>query len=89
MPKTWNLYRDRGKIPKGALFMGRPSKWGNPYVLNRDGTRAEVISKFREYFTQQVSTGKLDPEEIRGVDGICFCAPQPCHVDIILAAANT
>ena len=88
MPRMWNLNRDRGKIPVGAVFMGRGSKWGNKFHIGLDGTRAEVIAKYREWFTQKVSAGDLDPEEVRGKDGICYCYPQPCHGDIVLAAAN-
>jgi hypothetical protein len=29
----------------GAVYIGRGSKWGNPFVIGRDGTRAEVIAK--------------------------------------------
>ena len=88
MPKMWNLKRDRGRIPKGAVYMGRGSKWGNPYRIGLDGTRAEVIEKYHEWFAQQIGAGHLDPEEVRGKDGICYCAPQPCHGDVVLALAN-
>ncbi len=27
------------------VYVGRPSKWGNPFVIGRDGRRGEVIRK--------------------------------------------
>jgi len=27
------------------VYIGRPSKWGNPFVIGRDGSRADVIAK--------------------------------------------
>jgi hypothetical protein len=29
------------------VYIGRPSKWGNPFQIGRDGTRDEVIAKYR------------------------------------------
>lgn len=31
----------------------RPSKWGNPFVIGRDGTRDEVIDKFEKWIQTQ------------------------------------
>lgn len=33
-------------IPEDAVYIGRGSKWGNPFVIGRHGTRAEVIAKY-------------------------------------------
>ncbi|PIW12451.1 MAG: hypothetical protein COW35_01440, partial [Candidatus Infernicultor aquiphilus] len=29
------------------VYIGRPSKWGNPFTIGKDGTRSEVIEKYR------------------------------------------
>jgi hypothetical protein len=29
------------------VYIGRPSKWGNPYVMKRESDRAEVIAQYR------------------------------------------
>ena len=34
---------------KKSQYIGRPSKWGNPFTIGRDGTRAEVIEKYARY----------------------------------------
>lgn len=69
--------------PTGDLvYIGRPSKWGNPFVIGRDGTRREVIEKYRDHVTS-------DPllmeslHELRGKDLACWCHPLPCHGDVL------
>lgn len=37
----------------GAVYIGRRSKWGNPFVIGRDGTRAEVIAKYAVWLADQ------------------------------------
>jgi len=31
------------------IYIGRPSKWDNPFVIGRDGSRKEVIAKYRAW----------------------------------------
>ena len=89
MPKVWNK-RDP-LTPKDALYVGRPTKWGNPYVIGRDGTRAEVIAKYKDFLTDLIYTSDLfmaDLHELRGRDLVCWCAPKACHADVLLELAN-
>ena len=73
-----NKYKDR--IPKDAVYIGRGSKWGNPFVIGKDGTRDEVIDMFIEYLLKDRLL--LDQvKELRGKDLVCFCAPRRCHGD--------
>lgn len=71
----------------GGVYVGRPTKWGNPFVIGPDGTREEVIQKYREWLKARMVEG-LDPSELRGKDLVCWCAPLPCHADILLEVAN-
>jgi len=80
-PKVLNERTDT--IPPDAIYCGRPSKWGNPFIIGKDGTRSEVCDKFEK----QILT-KLDVSELRGKDLVCFCAPLRCHCDAILKKAN-
>lgn len=82
MPRVWNK-RDPN-VPADAVYVGRPSKWGNPYVIGRDGTREEVIRKFRDH-----RAGLLGVSELRGKHLVCWCAPKPCHADVLLELANS
>lgn len=73
-----------------AIYIGRSSKFGNPYHMREDGgdhSRAESISRYRVWFRAKVQT---DPEfreaveELRGETLGCWCRPSPCHGDIIV-----
>lgn len=74
-------------IPAGAVYIGRPSKWGNPFVEGKDGTRAEVIAKYTDWLWRNERL-LADLHELRGKDLVCWCAPQPCHGDVLLELAN-
>ena len=82
MPKVWN--KRNKDAPPGAVYVGRPSKWGNPFMVGRDGTREEVITKYLYWLPDS----GLDPTELRGKDLLCWCAPLPCHGDLLLKLAN-
>lgn len=85
MPKVHNKYNNTAPI--GSVYIGRPSKWGNPFVIGKDGTRDEVIAKFEQYLLNNtVLLAQID--ELRGKDLICFCAPQACHGDILIKYSN-
>lgn len=69
------------------VYIGRPSKWGNPFVIGRDGSRAEVIAKYRAWIVAQPALmNALD--ELRGRDLVCWCAPLACHGDVLIDLAN-
>lgn len=39
--------------PPDAVFIGRPSKWGNPYIIGKHGTREQVIAAYRQWLVLQ------------------------------------
>ena len=92
MPKVLNKRTDH--ILPDAIYVGRPSKWGNPYLIRRDGDRKRVVERYQErlgfLLTQPGSKEALlkDLEELRGHDLVCWCAPLPCHADVLLELAN-
>jgi len=89
MPRVLNKRTDT--IPPDAVYVGRPSKWGNPYIIGRDGTRKEVIKKYRLYLNHLIDAGFIltfNVDELRGKDLVCWCSPLPCHADILLELAN-
>ena len=85
MPHPLVVHKDHRKFD---TYIGRPSKWGNPFVIGRDGTREEVIAKYRDLLP--VLPGRLEEirTELRGHKLGCFCAPQPCHGDVLAAIAT-
>jgi hypothetical protein len=68
------------------VYVGRPSKWGNPFTIGRDGTRLEVINKYADWLLNE---GPFDDlHELRGKVLGCWCSPKPCHGDVLLWYAN-
>lgn len=89
MPRVLNERDLKGRRPTSAVYVGRPSKWGNPFQIGKDGTREEVIAKFR---TRLLSTDDMVQDakrELAGKDLICWCAPLPCHADVLMEVANS
>lgn len=69
------------------IYVGRPSAWGNVYHVGIDGTREEVIAKHRAWLLKQpILLARLP--ELRGKILGCWCAPKPCHADILAELAN-
>jgi len=66
---------------------GRPSKWGNPFVIGKDGTRDQVVEKFREWVVLQPNL-MAALGELKGRDLVCWCAPAKCHADVLIELAN-
>ena len=87
MCKVLNARKVGKRSDATRTYIGRPSKWGNPFVIGRDGSRAEVIAKYRAWIvTQPALMGSLD--ELRGRDLICWCSPLACHGNVLIELAN-
>ena len=69
------------------VYIGRPSKWGNPFKSGRDGTSEEVIEKYREWITYRPDLLEA-LHEIKGKVLGCWCKPKPCHGDILVRLAE-
>ena len=76
------------------VYVGRGSKWGNPYS-HKEGTlaeevvasRSEAIKKYKEYLlSNEDLMGSLP--ELKGKVLGCWCKPKSCHGDILLKYAN-
>ena len=69
------------------LYIGRPSIWGNPFVIGKDGTRADVVRKYREWvLTQPALLAKIG--SLKGKKLGCWCSPDACHGDVLAEMAN-
>lgn len=87
MPVVLNRTLMNTAALQGRVYVGRPSKWGNQFLIGRDGTRDEVIAKHRAaLLLNKKLLGELS--ELRGKDLVCYCAPLPCHADTLLELAN-
>lgn len=94
MPKVYNIYKDKD-IPKDAINIMRPSKWGNSYshlsnttAKYKVKTRQEAVDMFEEDILKNPKLIKEIKEVFNGKDVMCCCAPLPCHGDIYIKIAN-
>jgi hypothetical protein len=69
------------------VYIGRPSRWGNPFVIGRDGDRAQVIAKYREWILKNPLLLQQLPR-LRGKRLGCWCKPLPCHGDVLAELAD-
>ena len=79
----------RDSSTSNAVYIGRGSKWGNPYRIkdySNPEERLQVIELYRINELPKFSQAEL--ETLRGRNLICYCAPLPCHGDVLLEAAN-
>lgn len=65
------------------VYIGRPSKWGNPYIIGVHGDREEVIQKYEKHVRTSPILMRALPELQGKVLG-CWCPPRPCHGDVLL-----
>ena len=66
-------------------YIGRPSILGNPFEIGKDGTRKEVIRKFKEYAVERLKSDRMFRKAILDCEGktiACWCKPQDCHGDV-------
>lgn len=77
----------------GRAMPGRAgSPLGNPYKIGPDGDREQVIYQYREWLEVQVYINNAVRSELRrlvdlarrrDVTLLCWCAPLPCHGDVV------
>jgi hypothetical protein len=86
MAKVLNK-REHG-IPTGAVYVGRPSKWGNPFHMASEKDRLDVLMKYQTWLLDQPELVEAAMQELRGKDLVCWCAPKACHASLLLWIAN-
>jgi len=101
-PKRIQRRRVKGwRMPEGAIYVGRPTKWGNPFKVP---TPSEISGITREeahdiavkvYGWELMIEGpgfelaQAAKRELRGHDLVCWCRlDEPCHADVLLRVAN-
>jgi hypothetical protein len=81
-PRAVHCKRERHHI-----YIGRPSKWGNPFVVGKHGTREHVIERYEHWLRENDELMAALPE-LRGKVLGCWCAPSACHGDVLARLAN-
>jgi hypothetical protein len=70
------------------VYVGRPSPFGNPFVIGRAGDRGTVIRTYRAWLLAQPALVERARRELAGKVLGCWCAPSPCHGDVLADVAN-
>jgi len=71
------------KYEKGDINCGRPSKWGNPYIIGKDGDREEVLQKYKKYLFNDPDLIIEARKELKDKVLECYCKPLKCHCDLL------
>lgn len=81
------LNRKTDTIPKGAVYVGRPSSFGNPFPIRGANTREVVIEKYRRWFEYKATRDLVFMAALRKLRTatalVCFCRPLACHGTVI------
>lgn len=92
--EAYDVYIGRGRDPRG----GEPGEWGNPFSHRPSrvagvivvGSISEAIERYRHYLWEEIRSGRLPLARLAALHGKrlgCWCAPGPCHGDVLQAAA--
>lgn len=89
-PRVLNKRNLGRSLPPDSVYVGRPSAFGNPFVVDRDGTREECVALFAEWIMlpEQAPLRERVRSELAGKHLVCWCAPQACHADVLVQIAN-
>ncbi len=89
-----NIYIGR----KGVVFINKkryPEKdsiWCNPYKINKDGNRDDVLNKYEIYIRNKLEKDESLQNELKKLKNKnlgCWCAPEPCHGNILVKLLST
>jgi hypothetical protein len=89
MPRRIQCRRDRPwqTTPK-AVYVGRPSRWGNSYRVGVHGTAAQCVRLYATHYGANAAYRAEVRAALAGKDLACWCKPdQPCHADVLLCWA--
>jgi hypothetical protein len=100
MPQRIQRKRTKGwKMPEGAVYVGRPTVFGNPWMIGQQVgpatppmTRQQAADNYRKFVIANAKSPeqcRLPLSRLRGKDLACWCRlDQPCHADVLLEIAN-
>lgn len=89
MPRRIQRRRTKGwRMPAGAVYVGRGTKWGNPYRVEAGADPRAVIRAYRALLARETIRAEIR-RALAGKDLACWCPlDRPCHADVLLAIAN-
>lgn len=93
IPKRIQRKRSKGwKMPENTVYVGRPTKWGNPFKVGDAGVSSneDAVQLFRKMVANRPPAFFAHvKEDFKGKDLACWCKEgEPCHADVLLEIAN-
>ena len=92
MARIVNLKHEPDAVANGAVRVDRRTRWGNPFVVGRDGTREQVVARYRADLWRRIRAGEIALADLAALDGkrlACHCWPtRPCHAEVLARAAS-
>ena len=92
------------RMPDNTVKVDRTTKWGNPFIIGKHGTRKECVDQYALLVTSHPHfSGKVPIDRqratldyvqqnlhlLRGHNLACWCPlNEPCHADVLLQLAN-
>ncbi len=97
--KVLNFYHIGKIIPENSVYIGREnskfnlleSKFANPFPINENQNRQEVIDKYKTWLWNQIKNGSITEKDILSLDNkdlVCYCSPLNCHGDVLIKAVE-
>ena len=87
-----------GVDPPGAIYVGRPSPWGNPFRMRSEADRDRVCDQFESYAVQHAANEPKWLDPLRGKDLVDWCCNDDgegnitgsrCHAQTLRRLANS
>jgi hypothetical protein len=83
-----NVYIGR----KGIVFIDKVrypknnSIWSNPFKIDKNNDRSDVIKKYKNYIVQKIESENLQDQllQLENKNLGCWCHPEPCHGDVLV-----
>ena len=76
----------------GIVRIDRRTRWGNPFSITDDVSRAEVIALYRQDLWRRIRAGEVALEDLAALESqtlLCWCRPRlACHGDVLARAAQ-
>jgi hypothetical protein len=82
LPSDPHVLNIRHYKPNGndTVYIGRPSKWGNPYTVEKYG-RTQAIQLYEQHLISSKLVKQVS--KLRNKILLCYCSPKPCHGDVL------
>lgn len=84
------VYNKLTGVPTNALYVGRGSVWGNPFVIGVDGDRETVIERYRKLLWSRLKSGEIVISQLASLHGrplYSYPGMVECHGDVLVRAA--